>query len=495
MSFEYEVGIVGAGFAGLVAALKLKKAGKNSFIIFERGSEIGGTWRDNIYPGCACDIAVHLYSFADVPATGWSRVYAPQPEILAYLKNVASDYHLNSHIRLNADIVEAKFIKEEAAWLVTDRSGRHTMVRTLLLGLGPLNRPFVPRFSGLADFKGTSFHTSQWDKTFDPAGKNVAIIGTGASAIQVVPNIVSRVKQLVVFQRTAPWITNRSDKKISDTRKSLYKKFPWLQKSKREFFYWLNEFFGLGFMGNKPINRVMAWAALRKLRKEVKDPEMRRKLRPHYTIGCKRILNSDDYYPTFNKPNVSLVTEAIERFSAAGIVTTDGQEYAVDTAIFATGFVVADLDLYIKIIGLHNQNLVDEWKANGAEAYLGTTVSGYPNLAFLLGPNTGLGHNSIVHMIESQMNYIMQYIEYLEKGPGVMFLDLKNDVQDAYNERIQKQLQQTVWASGCKSWYVNARGKNTTLYPRLTLTFRKETKRFDPLAYHRHGTKISVSPL
>ena len=210
----------------------------------------------------------------------------------------------------------------------------------------------------------------------------------------------------------------------------------------------------------------MAWASLRKLRKEVKDPVMRRKLTPEYKIGCKRILNSDDYYPSFNRPNVRLVTEGIERFNADGIVTTDGKEYALDAAVFATGFEVADLNLYIKILGLHNQNLVEEWKSTGAEAYLGTTVSGYPNLAFLLGPNTGLGHNSILHMIEFQMNYIMQYLEYLQKSGDDVFLDLKKDVQDAYNERIQKQLKKTVWSSGCKSWYMNANGKNTTLFTR-----------------------------
>jgi cation diffusion facilitator CzcD-associated flavoprotein CzcO len=229
----------------------------------------------------------------------------------------------------------------------------------------------------------------------------------------------------------------------------------------------------------------MAWDAMRKLRKEVKDPETRKKLTPQYTIGCKRFLKSDDYYPTFNRANVDLVTEAIERFTPGGIMTKDGKEHLVDAVVFATGFEAAELNLYLKIVGLEGRNLIDEWKSTGAEAYLGTTVAGYPNLAFLLGPNTGLGHNSVLHMIESQMNYILQYIEYQEKNQDTTYLDLKQEVQKAYNERIQNQLKHTVWASGCKSWYINANGKNTTLYPQLTVTFRKQTRKFDPGIYEK----------
>jgi cation diffusion facilitator CzcD-associated flavoprotein CzcO len=493
MKPEYQVGIVGAGFAGLVAALGLKKAGKHSFVIFERASEIGGTWRDNIYPGCACDIAVHLYSFAKVPNAEWSNLYAGQPEILDYLKNVSVSYDLQSHIRLNADIVEARFLEEESCWIVIDRVGRETTVSILLLGLGPLNRPFIPTFKELDKFQGAYFHTSQWDKNFDPTGKRVAVIGTGASAIQVVPNLAPLVKQLTVMQRTPPWIMDRFDKRISETSKKMYQRFPVAQRFKREFFYWINEFFGLGFIGNKTLNRVMAWTAVRKLSKEVKDAATREKLTPRYTIGCKRILKSDDYYPTFNRDNVSLVTEGIDRFTEHGILTNDGKEHLLDAVIFATGFIAADLDLYIKVLGVQGRDLVDEWKTTGAQGYLGTTISGYPHLGILLGPNTGLGHNSILHMIESQMNYILQYIDYIEKSGAREYVDLKPSVQDAYNERIQAQLKNTVWASGCRSWYMNSNGKNTTLYPGLTITFRNETKKFDPLCYQKVRQSALVS--
>jgi len=492
MKADYGVGIVGAGFGGLVAALRLKKTGKESFVIFERGAEIGGTWRDNIYPGCACDIAVHLYSFANIPNANWNNVYAAQPEILDYLKNVSVNHDLQKHIRLNADIVEARFIEEDAYWLVMDRMGRETTVSVLLLAMGPLNRRYVPGVEGLSEFNGNRFHTSEWDTTFDPKGKRVAVVGTGASAIQVVPNIAPLVKHLTVFQRTPAWVTNRFDKKISETSKKLHKRFPLFQRFKREFFYWVGELFGLGFLGNKTVNKVMAWDALRKLRKEVKDAATREKLKPHYTIGCKRILKSDDYYPTFNRNNVSLVTEAIERFTPDGILTNDGKEHLLDAVIFATGFVAADLDLYIKVIGVNGRNLIDEWKLTGAQAYLGTTVSGYPNLALVLGPNTGLGHNSIIHMMESQMTYIIQYIDYIEQTQSDAYVDVKPDSQQGYNGRMQRQLEKTVWASGCRSWYMNANGKNTTLYPGLTLTYRKETRKFNPGVYKKVRVSASV---
>ncbi len=491
MKPDFQVGIVGAGFGGLAAALRLKKAGKDSFVIFERAAEIGGTWRDNIYPGCACDIAVHLYSFSDQPNTNWNNLYAAQPEILDYLKDVTDSRDIKKHIRLNADVVEARFIEEEACWLVTERSGRQTLVSVLLLAMGPLNRPFIPRIEGLALFDGSHFHTGQWDTTLDPTGKRIAVIGTGASAIQIIPNIAPLAAHLAVFQRTPAWVTHRFDKKIGATSKKIYAILPLVQRIKREWFYWLNEFFGLGFLGNKTINKVMAWAALRKLRAEVKDVTTREKLTPNYTIGCKRILKSDDYYPTFNRENVSLVTEKIDRFTIGGILTDDGKEHLVDTVIFATGFVAADIDWYTRVIGLHGRSLTDKWKCSGAEVFLGTTVSGFPHLALVLGPNTGLGHNSIIHMMESQMNYIMQYIGYIEKMDKHSFINVKPEAQQAFNERIQQQLKHTVWASGCKSWYMNANGKNTTLYPGLTVSFRKETRKFDSSVY----VKVKVSDL
>ncbi len=331
-------------------------------------------------------------------------------------------------------------------------------------------------------FEGPAFHTSNWDQTFEPAGKKIAVIGTGASAIQVVPAIAPVVDQLYVFQRTPPYITHRFDKNISRTTRSLHTKLPFIQRLKREFFYWFNEFFGLGFLGSKTLNRFMRFIALRKLHKEVKDTATRKQLTPAYTIGCKRILRSDDYYPTFNLDQVHLITEPVERFTKDGLITKDGRSYALDAVVYATGFEAADLQLGISITGLNGRDLVEHWQETGGQAYLGTTVSGFPNLGLLLGPNTGLGHNSILHMIKSQMNYLVQYIQHLEAA-DTAYLDLLPQVQHDYNERLQQRLQSTVWAAGCRSWYMNAMGKNTTLYPGLTLTFRKETRRFDALKY------------
>lgn len=322
-------------------------------------------------------------------------------------------------------------------------------------------------------------------------------MGTGASAIQVVPNIAPLVSQLLVLQRTPAWVSDRFDKEFSAFTKRLFRSFPFLQKLQRQALYRLNEFIGRGFIGNQKVNRLMGWMALRKLKKEVKDPETRKKLTPNYTIGCKRILRSDDFYPAFNLPHVHLVTEPVERFMEEGIQTRDGKEHSLDAIIFATGFVAADINVYTTIIGLKGRNLVEEWKEKGAEAYLGTTVSGYPNLAFILGPNTGLGHNSVVLMMEAQMNYIMQYIEFLEKNGKGAFLEQKEEVQQAYNKGLQQQFEGTVWTSGCKSWYFNANGKNTTLYPRLVETFRKETKKFQPADYQlvQKGKKEQKIPL
>jgi cation diffusion facilitator CzcD-associated flavoprotein CzcO len=311
----------------------------------------------------------------------------------------------------------------------------------------------------------------------------VGVIGTGASAIQIVPAIAPQVTHLTVFQRTAPWVSHRFDQPVSERSRRLYTRFPWLLRLKREFIYWLNELFGLGFTGNRIINRVMGWISRRKLEKEVHDPETRRKLTPDYTIGCKRILRSDDYYPTFNRANVSLVTQPVAGFTPHGVRTADGTEHPLDAVIFATGFVAADINVYTQVIEPGGRDLISEWREAGAEAYLGTTVAGYPNLAFILGPNTGLGHTSVVHMMESQVHYLMQYIKYLLQAAEGSYLDVKPEVQRAYNQEIQAQFAGTVWASGCKSWYFNKAGKNTTLFPRLTVTFRRKTRKFDPAAY------------
>lgn len=483
MKPDYQIGIIGAGFAGLVAALRLKKQHKDSFVIFERASETGGTWRDNVYPGCACDVASPLYSFADEPNPNWTNLYATQPDILAYMRDVVERHGLRSHIRFNTDIVTATFVAETGYWQLTDGQGNTTTVRVLLPALGPLNRPNIPNFPGQDSFKGTIFHSAQWDTTVELTGKRVAVIGTGASAVQIVPAIVPVVSQLTVFQRTPAWVTHRLDRSLSEATRQRFRRFPGLMKLQRESIFWLNELVGMGFTGNRFINAVMKRISLKKLTDEVNDPVTRAKLTPAYTIGCKRILKSDDFYPAFNRPNVRLVTYPIAAFTETGIKAADGQEYPLDVIILSTGFKVADLNFHTQFIGLNGQNLMDAWRKTGGEAYKGVTTTNFPNLAFLLGPNTGLGHNSVVHMMESQMNYIMQYINEVERVGDGGYLDLKESVQKAYNQRLQEQFAGTVWTSGCQSWYINEAGKNTTLYPRLNTHFRKLTNHFSPADY------------
>ena len=477
MKIDYQVGIIGAGFGGLVAALKLKNSGRSSFVIFERASEIGGTWRDNTYPGCACDVPSHLYSIASKPNPDWNYKFSKQPEILNYLKKVVENNDLTSHIRLNSDIVEIKFMEFQGLWQITDRTGNQTTVKFIISSTGSLNRPVIPKFEGLETFKGAKFHSSQWDKTCDIKGKRVAVIGTGASAIQIVPTIAPDVAQLMVFQRTPAWITPRRDRKTLRFEKALYRIAPATLKFMREGFYWINEFLGKAFVGNQNIYKISKFVSLQKLKSEVHDAETRRKLTPQYNLGCKRVLVSDDYYPAFNRSNVNLITDNIEKITENSIITKDGQAHEVDIIVFATGFEAADLILYTKILGINGTNLIDEWAKTGAEAFHGTTVAGYPNLALLLGPNTGLGHNSVIHIMESQMNYVMDYLNILEKNGDNAYLDVKPTVQKLHNESVQNQFEGTVWASGCKSWYMNKNGRNTTLYPRLTVQFRKETQK------------------
>jgi cation diffusion facilitator CzcD-associated flavoprotein CzcO len=479
MNTDYQIGIIGTGFAGLVAALRLKKSGRNSFVIFERAAEIGGTWRDNIYPGCAVDIPSPLYSFADEPNLYWSRLFSTQQEILNYMKEVIEKNDIRKHIRFKSNIIKAEFDELGGFWKVNNDNNEVVTVKVLLAGLGPLNRISKPEIPGQHLFKGKTFHSAEWDSGYDLTNKKVAVIGTGASAIQIVPGIAQTITELTVFQRTAAWIMPRYDKVFPEKKKKKNKRSSTFLKWQRVFHFWLNEFFGLGFIGNKTVHRFMTWGALKKLKQEVHNPEIRKKLTPNYAIGCKRILKSDDYYQVFNKPNVHLVTEAIEAFTKNGIQTVDGQEHIFDAVVYATGFHSADLNVPIHIIGKGGASLIDELIESGGEVYKGTIVPGFPNFGIILGPNTGLGHNSVIHIMESQMNYIMHYIRHIENLEKNSYLDIRKDICEKYNIKIQQQFAGTVWASGCKSWYHNEQGKNTTLFPRLNMKFRNITRRFD----------------
>jgi cation diffusion facilitator CzcD-associated flavoprotein CzcO len=479
MELDYQYGIIGAGFGGLVAALRLKESNRNSFVIFEKANELGGTWRDNIYPGCACDVPSPLYSIASEPNPKWTRLFSPQPEILSYLKNISIKNDIEKHIKYNSEIVSMEYNEKEGCWKMTTSSGKITHVKMVIMALGPLNRPIIPKLKGIELFEGKQFHSSQWDTQNKLKGKKVGVIGTGASAIQFVPQIAPIVEQLTVFQRSAAWIADRMDRSFSDKEQIGFEKVPSTQKALREFLYWLLEFRGRLFMGNKIIYNLIEKLALKKLEKEVKDPITRKKLTPDYKLGCKRVLSSDDYLPTFNKENVELITDGIKEITKEGIITNDGKLFPVDTIIYGTGFEAAEFSTTAKFIGINKLNLFDTWRKESMQAFKGTTISGFPNLAIILGPNTGLGHTSVVHMMESQMNYIMDYIAKLEKLDKKITINIKKETQDKYNKKIQSQFKGTVWASGCKSWYLDSNGKNTTLYPQLTTKFREELKKVD----------------
>ncbi len=461
----------------------MQKEGKDSFVIFERANEVGGTWRDNVYPGCACDIPSHLYSFADELNPNWSRAFSSQPEIWQYMKAVVDKHHLREKIRFGSDIVGLRFDETHGLWEITDRNNAVVKVKMVISATGPLNRPNTPKFTGMEQFQGKVFHSAEWDKDYDLRGKRVAVIGTGASAIQIVPSIAPLVGQLTVFQRTAAWVQPRPDHAFPGFVKGMFKALPLSNRLYRELIYWRNEFFGKAFVGSETMNRFGSKMSLRLLNHQVRNPETRTKLTPNYKMGCKRVLVSNNYYPVFNRPNVSLVTEPIQEWNATGMITTDGGQHDFDAIVLATGFVAADIDLYTRITGLSGRDLLAEWRQTGAQAYRGTTVSGFPNLAFMLGPNTGLGHNSVVHIMESQMNYILGYLNLLEKQGPNGYLDVKPEIQQRHNDALQSQFAGTVWESGCKSWYINHQGRNTTLYPRLTVQFRKELKRLDVSDY------------
>jgi len=480
---DVDVAIIGAGFAGLGAAIKLLQTGRTSLLVFERANEVGGTWRENTYPGCACDIPSHLYSFSFAPNPNWSRKFSPQAEILAYLKNCVEQYDLQPYIRYNTDIIRTEFLADQALWQLTDRAGNVLTARVVVGATGPLNRPSIPKLKGLDVFTGKTFHSSNWDHTVDLAGKRVAVIGTGASAIQIVPELAKTVSQLSVFQRTAPYITPRLNTSYSAFWQGIYRRFPAAQRAHRHVQYWLNELVGMAFLGNETISKVATAQSRKHLEASISDPDLRQKVTPDYKIGCKRVLVSDDYYPALNRPNVDLVTERIAELSPTGIVTRDGTERPVDLIIFSTGFVAADIICDLHITGLEGRSLFDEWLKTGPEAYMGMTAEGFPNLVFLVGPNTGLGHNSIVHMIESQVAYLLDYLRLLDQAGENAYLNVKPDVQRVYNNDIQEQLNGTVWSSGCQSWYISQTGRNTTIWPGLTVTYRKLTRRVKPEAY------------
>jgi cation diffusion facilitator CzcD-associated flavoprotein CzcO len=485
---DFRVAIVGTGFSGLGMAIRLKQAGIEDFVVFERAEDVGGTWRENTYPGVACDVPSHLYSFSFAPNPDWSRTFSPGQEIWDYLRRCAGHFDVIPHVRFGHEVTEAAWDEEDQRWRIETSAGPFT-AQVLIAGTGPLSEPSIPHIPGIESFEGNAFHTARWDPDQGFAGKRVAVIGTGASTIQVVPEIQPEVEKLHLFQRTPPWIMPHPDRAISKRERTVYRRFPAVQLAMRAAIYWARETFVLPFL-HKRLAKLPETVARQHLRSQVPDRELRRKLTPSYTIGCKRILISNDYYPAVSQPNVEVVTDGIREVRPRSIVAGDGREIDVDVIVFGTGFRVTDMPAAEYIRGRDGQSLAETWRGS-MQAYLGTSIAGFPNLFMIVGPNTGLGHNSMVFMIESQVAYVLDALRTMD-ARGLASVDVRADVQDAYNRELQEGLKDTVWSTGgCASWYLDDTGRNTTLWPGSTWPFRRRTRRFDPALYSvRSGASV-----
>jgi cation diffusion facilitator CzcD-associated flavoprotein CzcO len=478
---HHRVAVVGTGFAGLGASVALARAGIEH-VVLEKADDVGGTWRDNTYPGCRCDVPSHLYSFSFAPNPDWTETYSPQPEIHRYLRRTAEEHGLLDRIRFRSEVQEAAWDDDAQHWHLRTPSGDLTADH-LILGYGPLSVPSIPDLPGLEDFEGTTFHSAQWRNDHDLTGERVAVIGTGASAIQFVPQIQPDVAQLTLFQRTPPWVLPHRNRTITRAERALYRRVPAVQKAVRGLVYWSREAFVTSMLRNGKTLEKMEGLAKKHLADSVPDPELRARLTPDYRPGCKRLLPSNDYYPAVAQPNVELVTEKIVRVLPNGLETADGEVHEVDTIIFGTGFRVTDNPVAEWVRGADGRTLAEHWAEHGMQAYLGTTVPRFPNLYLLAGPNTGIGHTSLVVMIEAQLTYIVDALRTLE-ATGADTLEVRAPVMARYTEDVQRKASKTVWnTGGCASWYLDDQGRNTTIWPDYTFRFRQRTKRFDARSY------------
>jgi cation diffusion facilitator CzcD-associated flavoprotein CzcO len=474
-----QVVIVGSGFAGISMGVRLRRCGLRDFVILEQASTLGGTWRDNDYPGCACDVPSHLYSFSFEPNAQWSRSFATQGEILAYLHEVARKHQVVEHLRFGCSVVQARWDDRAGVWRLVLNNGVTLNARVLIAATGALSQPAETTIRGLEDFRGPVFHTARWSHSVELENKRVAIIGTGASAVQVVPAIAPKVKQLYVLQRTAPWVLPKGDRQLSFFERSLFKRFPFAQKLLRLWLFWRFETRAYAFVHRPSLMRLPRLAALHHLRKKVRDPALRRKLTPDYALGCKRVLLSDDYYPAIQRDNVEVITDPIREIRAHAFATNSGLEYPVDAIILATGFQVGDFaGPPFPIYGPGGISLAEQWRL-GPEAYVGTSISGFSNLFFIVGPNSLLGHSSMVDVIEAQTGYIARALETMSSH-GLATVMVKSSVHDAFNRWVQLRMQGTIWSKGgCQNRYQTRLGKHVAVWPGFVTDLQRRLQRFD----------------
>jgi cation diffusion facilitator CzcD-associated flavoprotein CzcO len=484
--------IIGTGFSGLGMGIKLQEQGVD-FLMLEKADDVGGTWRDNSYPGCACDVPSHLYSFSFEPKASWSKLFSPQPEIWDYLKGVTDKYGLRRYIRFNSLVDRAHWDDAEYRWHVFTQDGQEYVAQFLISGAGALHIPLVPDIEGKDEFQGAAFHSAQWDHSVDFTGKRVAVIGTGASAIQIVPEIVNDTSELQLYQRTPPWVVPRPDGPFPQALKRAFAYVPGLRLALRTALYWWLEGLGYAMTRRPALLRAVELVAGANIRRNIKDKELRRRLTPNYRAGCKRILYSHNYYQGVANPKTELVTERITRITRDGIVTADGIERKVDVIVFATGFHVTDSYTYVDVKGPGGEDLVDRWNREGVAAHRGVAIADVPNLFFLLGPNTGLGHTSVVIMIEAQIRYVAQAIAAVDRYDAQALAPTRT-AQDRDNAELQSELARSVWnTGGCSSWYLDEEGVNRTLWSGMTWQYWRATRKLKPSEYHFSGVGLPVA--
>ncbi|MFF3289068.1 flavin-containing monooxygenase [Streptomyces sp. NPDC003023] len=489
------VAVIGSGFGGLGAAVRLRREGITDFVVLERADSVGGTWRDNSYPGCACDVPSHLYSFSFAPNPDWPRTFSGQQHIRAYLEHVADTFRLRSHLRFNHEVLMMRWDTENLRWEIETSRGTLT-ADVVVSATGPLSDPKTPDVPGLADFPGKVFHSARWDHDYDLTGKRVAMIGTGASAIQIVPAIQPEVGRLTLFQRTPPWVMPRVDRKISGAERWLHRQLPLTGAARRGLLWGIRELQVQAFTKRPNELGLVEQLAKANMRKAIKDPALRARLTPSYRIGCKRILLSSTYYPALAQPNVDVVASGLKEVRGSTVVSADGTETEVDAIIFGTGFHVTDMPIAERVVGAEGITLAEAWK-DGMESLRGATAAGFPNWMTIIGPNTGLGNSSMILMIESQLNYMADYMRQLNLLGEGSALAARPSAVHAWNRRVQERMKRTVWnTGGCTSWYLDAGGRNTTIWPGTTTEFRSATRHVDLAEYEvvRAAAKSPKSP-
>ncbi|WP_029904001.1 flavin-containing monooxygenase [Nocardia brasiliensis] len=473
--------IIGAGFAGLGLALELRRAGVDSFTILEKAADLGGVWRENTYPGAACDVPSPLYSWSFEPKSDWPRRFSEQRDIHAYMRAVADKHELTRFIRFGTEVTDAEFDESTGQWQISTADGAEFTADVFVPAVGQLSRPAMPNIPGIDTFAGPAFHSAEWDHSVELTGKRIACIGTGASAIQYIPRIQPTAAHLTLFQRSAAWVLPKFDTEYSDTHKAVFKYLPPTRLAERFAIWSLFEVLALALTDIPGMKTPVIALADRHRERQVPDPELRAKLTPDYAAGCKRGLFSNEYFPALAEPNVTVETTAIEAITPTGIRTADGVEHEVDVIVYGTGFKGTEFLAPMNIYGVGGRKLADVWGDAGARAFLGLSVPHFPNLFMMYGPNTNVGSGSIIYMLESQARYIRQVVQYLTDRPG-RYLAARASTEQAWDDWLQRRLKDTPW-NFCSSWYRNAAGRITNNWPGATVLYRWKTRTFDTADY------------